>query len=101
MTQPSYALVTGASRGLGKYFARTLAARQQNVVLVARDKDRLATLAAELKKTYGIRAEMLALSRLELDKRNLPFALIRGDRAARLAAAITAVTQRFPELRTR
>lgn len=61
MTQPSHALVTGASRGLGKYFARALAARQQNVVLVARGKDRLATLAAELEKTYGIRAEMLAL----------------------------------------
>jgi uncharacterized protein len=61
MTQPSYALVTGASRGLGKYFARALAARQQNLLLVARDTDRLATLAVELKTTYGIRAETLAL----------------------------------------
>ena len=61
MTQPSYALVTGASRGLGKYFARALAARQQNLVLVARDNERLAKLAAELEKTYGIRAETLAL----------------------------------------
>jgi short-subunit dehydrogenase len=61
MTQSSYALVTGASRGLGKYFARAVAARQQNLVLVARDNDRLAKLAAELEKTYGIRAETLAL----------------------------------------
>ena len=60
MTQPSYALVTGASRGLGKYFARALAARQQNVVLVARDNERLAKLAAELEKAYGIRADTLA-----------------------------------------
>jgi uncharacterized protein len=60
MTQPSYALVTGASRGLGKYFARALAARQQNLVLVARDNERLAKLAAELEKTNGIRAETLA-----------------------------------------
>src|SRR6266404_3294555 len=60
MTQPSYALVTGASRGLGKYFARALAARQQNLVLVARDNERLAKLAAELEKTYGIRAQTLA-----------------------------------------
>ena len=61
MTQPSYALVTGASRGLGKYFARSLAVRQNNVVLVARNHDRLATLAAELEKAYGIRAETLVL----------------------------------------
>ena len=61
MTQPSYALVTGASRGLGKYFARALAVRQQNLVLVARDNDRLTKLAGELEKKHGIRAVALAL----------------------------------------
>ena len=61
MTQTSYALVTGASRGLGKYFARALAARQQNLLLVARDNERLATLAVELEKTCGISAQTLAL----------------------------------------
>jgi len=61
MTERSYALVTGASRGLGKYFARALAARQQNLVLVARDNERLAKLAGELEKTCGIRAQTLAL----------------------------------------
>ena len=61
MTQPSYALVTGASRGLGKHFARALATRQNHVVLVARDSDRLARLAAELEKAHGIRAETLVL----------------------------------------
>ena len=61
MTQPSYALVTGASRGLGKYFARALAARQQNLVLVARDNDRLTKLAGALENTQAIRAETIAL----------------------------------------
>jgi len=61
MTQPSYALVTGASRGLGKYFARALAARQNHVVLVARNNERLATLAAELENAHGIRAETIVL----------------------------------------
>lgn len=61
MMQPRYSLVTGASRGLGKHFARALAARRQHLVLVARDGDRLARLAAELEKANGIRAETLAL----------------------------------------
>ena len=45
MTRPDYALVTGASRGLGRCFARTLAARKQNLVLVARSEEKLEALA--------------------------------------------------------
>jgi short-subunit dehydrogenase len=59
MIQPSYALVTGASRGLGKVFAQTLAARKHNVVLVARSKDQLEALAKELRISHGILAESL------------------------------------------
>ena len=61
MTQLSYALVTGASRGLGKYFARALAARQNNLVLVARNAGPLAKLAAELENAHQIHAETLML----------------------------------------
>src|SRR5260370_26655870 len=59
MTQPTYALVTGASRGLGKAFAEALAARKRNVVLVARSKDKLEVLATELRTSQGILAESL------------------------------------------
>jgi short-subunit dehydrogenase len=55
----TYALITGASKGLGKYFARALAARNQNVILLARSKDKLETLASELRKAHGILAESL------------------------------------------
>jgi len=57
MTRPSYALVTGASRGLGKYFARALAARKRNLVLVARSKEKLELLASELRRDYAIEVE--------------------------------------------
>jgi len=57
MTQSGYALVTGASRGLGRCFARALAARGQNLVLVARSEALLQTLTEELKQTYQIEVE--------------------------------------------
>lgn len=49
------ALVTGASGGIGKVYARELAAKGCHVILVARSKDKLETLAEELSSTYGIR----------------------------------------------
>ena len=59
MGNPSFAVVTGASQGLGRVFARALAARKQNVILVARSKDKLESLAGELKRSYSILAEVL------------------------------------------
>jgi len=52
----SWALVTGASKGIGKVFAEVLASRGVNVVLVARSKDALTAYAENLSEKYGIRA---------------------------------------------
>src|SRR5258708_23722949 len=59
MKSPSFALVTGASQGLGKVFAQALAARKQNVILVARSRDKLENLAHELRGSTGVFAEVL------------------------------------------
>jgi short-subunit dehydrogenase len=54
-------LITGASSGIGEVFARKLAARGRNVLLVARSEDKLVTLCNELGRSNSIRAQYVAL----------------------------------------
>lgn len=53
------ALITGASAGLGLEFAWQLATARHDVVLVARDAERLERLAAQLRAAAGVHAEVL------------------------------------------
>ena len=61
------AVITGASSGLGAEFARQLAARGADLVLVARDEAALAAVAAEIEERYTVAVEVLPADLLDPD----------------------------------
>ena len=54
-----YTLITGASAGLGKEFARQLAAKGRSLVLVARRAEPMEAVATELRDAHGVEVEIL------------------------------------------
>ncbi|MFM6899374.1 MAG: SDR family NAD(P)-dependent oxidoreductase, partial [Microcystis panniformis] len=55
------ALITGASSGIGEIFARELAKRGMNIILVARTEEKLRTIATDLYQVYGVRTEVIVV----------------------------------------
>ena len=62
-----WAIVTGASSGIGKEFARQLAAAGLNLVLVARRLPRLEALGSQLEKEYGVHYRAVGLDLTQED----------------------------------
>ncbi len=78
----AYALVTGASSGLGEEFARRLAARGWSLILVARSQDRLQRLRDELSAAHPA-IDVRSIS-LDLSAPGAPLELFRTTQAAGL-----------------
>ena len=56
---PGFAVITGASSGLGATYSRILASQGFKPILIARREKRLKEIAEEIKKSYSIEAEIL------------------------------------------
>jgi short-subunit dehydrogenase len=77
----AWALITGASEGLGREFARLAAEDGHDLILTARRQDLLETLAADLRAAHGVAVEVI------------PADLSRDGEAERLWAAASAGRQ--------
>ena len=63
----NWAIVAGASEGIGAEYAEELAARGLNLILIARREDLLQSLANRLAQKYKVRAKPLVLDLSDLD----------------------------------
>jgi len=68
------ALITGASGGIGAEFARIHAAAGGDLVLVARNLEKLEEIKADLESTYGIAAFVIAMDLSQADAADRVFA---------------------------
>lgn len=72
------ALITGASSGLGKDFAELFAADGHDLVLVARRRERLDEVAAELRERFGVTCHVEPADLTDPDAREQLFERLRG-----------------------
>lgn len=62
-----FAVVTGASSGIGLEFAKILASDNYNLLLVSRDKDQLSSISKDLEQTYNVDVNFMSLDLSNID----------------------------------
>ena len=79
MTTPSTVLITGASSGIGATYADRFAKRGHALVLVARDKERLESLANQLREKYSVHVDVLQADLTQVSDLETVEARLRND----------------------
>jgi short-subunit dehydrogenase len=92
--QGKWALVTGASAGIGEAFSVELAEAGVNLVLTARRKDRLDSLADRLRAQYGIQVEVVVA---DLNLADAPQQIFDATEGAGLAVDVLVNNAGFGE----
>jgi len=98
MNRP-WALITGASTGIGKAYAERLAQRGYDLVLVARDRARLDALAAELRK-IGAKSQVLVADLTQSEDVGRVEDVLEGDSAISFFLNNAGIATVAPQLQT-
>lgn len=78
------ALVTGASSGIGLAYARELARRGYDLLLVSNEQERIGTVAEELAAAFGVKTIPLCMGSWPAPKRPGNCTIIAKGRSCRL-----------------
>lgn len=73
------ALITGPTSGIGQGFARALAGQGHDLLLVSRDQERLAAVAEDIARDFGVRTQVLPADLTERSDIERVAEIIRGD----------------------
>tara|TARA_B100001057_G_scaffold324177_1_gene324375 strand:- start:1820 stop:2623 length:804 start_codon:yes stop_codon:yes gene_type:complete len=84
-TENTFALVTGASSGIGLEISKSLAKRGYNLVLTARSEDKLKLLANEVSKKYGVKVKVFPC---DLSEKNAPESIFKFCKSNQFVVSI-------------